>query len=1055
MKRFLSICLSMVWVGIMMTTPAVYADAGAIAEIISQADKVKVSGKVIDQSGIPVIGAVVVEKDDLTNSTTTNAHGGFVINANANGVLIISFIGYKRAEISVSEVTGKNIVLEEDAQAIEEVQVVAFGTQKKESVLSAITTVRPSELKVPSSNLTTALSGRVAGLITYQRSGEPGNDDVDFFVRGVTSFGYTAKPLILIDGLEVSTTDLARLQPDDIASFSIMKDATATALYGARGANGVVLVTTKEGQEGRVKVSLRYECSVSSPTDKVELADPVTYMKLHNEAVLTRNPFGIPPYTQEKIEKTAAGVHPLKYPATDWYSLLIKNSTVNHRMNMNVSGGGKIARYYIAGTYNIDNGILNVDKRNNFNNNIKLKKYVIRSNVNINITNTTEAVVRLYGTFDDYTGPIDSGADLFTKVMRTNPVLFPAYYPPDEVNRTTDHILFGNSGDGSYLNPYADMVKGYRDYSTSNMIAQMEVSQKLDFITEGLKLRGLFSTTRTGFFSVNRFYKPFYYDLANYDEKTGEYTLNRINPTGGQEHLDYEETDKKVTTNTYLETSLSYSRSFAARHNVSAMLVYYMRNSLVGNAGTFEKSLPFRNMGLSGRFTYDYASRYFIEGNFGYNGSERFAKKNRFGFFPSLGAGWIVSNENFWGEGVKKVIPLLKFKATIGLVGNDAIGDANDRFFYLSQVDMDNSGAAYAFGSDFLYSRNGIRVLRYENQDITWEISRKTNLGVEINLLNVFDINLDVYREYRTNILMDRTYVPSTMGLQETPRANLGEAKGYGIDFSIDAKKNFNPDLWIIGRVNFTYATGRYSVYDEPDYSATPWKSRIGNSLSQVYGYVAERLFVDENEVRNSPYQTGDTMAGDIKFKDINKDGVINELDMVPIGFPQTPEIVYGFGFSFGWKNFDLSCFFQGVGRTSLWIDATGTAPFVDIDENSKVISQNALLKVYADNHWSEQNRDLYALWPRLSDKLNSNNRKISTWFMQDGSFIRLKSLEVGYTLPSRLTSKIGINNLRLYVSGTNLLTFSPFKLWDPEMNGYGLKYPIQKVFNFGVNVSF
>jgi TonB-linked SusC/RagA family outer membrane protein len=1005
----------------------------------------QVRGKVVDEKGEPLPG-VTIAVIGSPRGVSSDKDGTYTIGVKSTDKLQFSFVSMENQTIVVGNKTVIDVTMKDMTTALDEVQVVAFGKQKKESVIASISTINTAELKIPSSNLTTALAGRIAGLISYQRSGEPGQDNADFFIRGVTSFGYTASPLILIDGLEMTSQDLARLQPDDIASFSIMKDASATSLYGARGANGVIMVTTKEGKEGKAQISVRYEKSLSGPTQQVELSDPVTYMKLGNEAVLTRDPLGILPYSQEKIESTAAGLHPLLYPATNWADMLFKNNTTNQRINFNVSGGGKIARYYVAGTFNQDNGVLKVDKKNNFNSNIDSKKYLLRSNININVTKTTEIITRLHATFDDYSGPLDGGTDLFNKIMHTNPVYFPATYPADKNNEFTQHPLFGNYGTGGYLNPYADLMKGYKDLTSSTMMAQFELKQDLSFVLDGLKMRGMFSTTRYSSFDVQRYYNPYYYTIGGYDKATDEYILSSLNELTGTEYLDYKEGTKTITTNTYMEGALSYDHVFAKNHTVSGLLIGYMRNQLIGNAGSLQNSLAFRNIGLAGRMTYGYKSKYFFEANFGYNGSERFSEQHRFGFFPSIGAGWILSNESFWGEGLKRFMPKFKLKGTTGLVGNDAIGSATDRFFYLSQVNMTDASKKYIFGSEFTNIKNGISVIRYANPEITWETSNKTNIGFEMNLFNALDFNVDVYKEHRTNILMNRAFIPATLGLQSMPRANVGEAKGKGIDLSVDYQKNFQSGWWLISRVNFTYATSEFKVYEEPNYIATPWKSRIGKSLGQTWGYVAERLFVDEYEVKNSPFQGTDVMAGDIKYKDINGDGTINELDQVAIGFPITPEIIYGFGFSTGYKAFDFSCFFQGLGRESFWIDPVATAPF---------IGQTALLKVYEDSHWSENNRDLYALWPRLTTKVNANNNATSTWFMRNGSFLRLKSAEFGFTLSKKFTSKLGMSKVRLYASGVNLFTFSAFKLWDPEMAGNGLGYPIQKVMNLGLQVSF
>jgi TonB-linked SusC/RagA family outer membrane protein len=1013
-----------------------------------------IKGIISEPSGAPLPGATVTISG-TPRGVITDVDGSYSIEANPGEKLVISFIGMETATIEVADQTVVNVQLEEKVDELEEVTVVAFGKQKKESVISSISTINTAELKVPSSNLTTAFAGRISGLISYQRSGEPGQDDASFFVRGVTSFTYARGPLILIDGVEMSSSDLSRLQPDDIASFSIMKDAAATALYGARGANGVIMVTTKEGKEGKAQMSFRYETSFSMPTHEVDLADPLTYMRRNNEAVLTRNPLTPTPYSLEKIESTERGANPLVYPATDWYNTLFKNFTVNHRANFNVSGGGKVARYYIAGTYNQDYGILKVDKKSNFNNNIDLKKYLLRSNVNINITPSTEAVVRLHGTFDDYTGPIDGGSDLYKKVMRSDPVAFPAYYPNTEETAHIKHTLFGNSDQGQYINPYADMVKGYKDYTKSMILAQFEVKQKLDFITEGLNLRGLFSTKRYSFFDVSRFYRPFYYATTGYDKYKDTYTLYNLNPTQGTDYLTYNEGEKEITASTYSELAMNYDRTFGS-HSISGLVVSTMRNYLEANAGTLALSLPSRNMGVSGRFTYSYDNRYFTEFNFGYNGSERFAKAERFGFFPSLGVAWLASNEHFLGDNFKKVFTKLKFKGTYGLVGNDAIGDEEDRFFYLSEVNMNSEDREFTFGENFGYTLDGVAISRYSNELITWETAKKLNLGAEIGLFDKLELMVDVYHEHRKNILMTRYSVPTTLGLNATPEANIGEATGRGIDLSLDYNHSFNKNWWLTARVNFTYANAKFKVYEDVDNTATPWLSRIGRSVSQEWGYVAERLFVDEYEVSNSPTQTfGDYMGGDIKYRDINNDGIISSLDMVPIGYPTEPEIIYGFGFSSGYKGLDFSCFFQGLGRESFWIDAKMTSPFIDTDDEGTIISKNALLQVYAENYWSESSRDVYALWPRLSDRIINNNVQRNTWFMRDGSFLRLKSVELGYTIPEKRIERLGITNFRLYLSGTNLLTFSKFKLWDPEMGGNGLGYPIQKVFNVGIQLSF
>lgn len=1021
-----------------------------------------INGTVTDSLNQPLIGVTVNILEDNSKSTSTDINGRFVIEGTKGQQIALRMVGYKDKILIIQDYKPITAKLEATSDNIEEVVVVAYGTQKRKEMVGAITTIKPEELKVPSSNLTTALAGRLAGVIAYQRSGEPGQDNAEFFIRGVTTFGYKKDPLILIDGVEFTSTDLARLQPDDISSFSIMKDASATALYGARGANGVILVTTKEGKEGPAKISFRLENSISTPTKNVDLADPITFMELSNESIRTRDPLSPVLYSQEKIDMTRNGADPLIYPATDWRSTLFKDYTMNQRANLNVSGGGNIARYYFAGTFNKDNGVLKVDPQNNFNNNINLKSYLLRSNVNVNLSKSTEVGVRMYGSFDEYTGPISGGTDMYEMVMFSNPVAFPAYYPKNESTDHIQHILFGGSEKGNYVNPYAEMVKGYKDYSRSVIMAQFELKQKLHFITPGLTFRAMGNTNKSSYHSVNRFYKPFFYQVLNYDKMTQSYTLANINEKSATEYLGYNEGEKTIKSTFYMESALNYSRTFNDKHSLNAMLVYIMQQSLNANAGNLQLSLPSRNQGLSGRFTYSLNSKYFAEFNFGYNGSERFDKNNRFGFFPSGGLAWQISDENFW-KPFQSFIDVFKLRATYGLVGNDAIGSASDRFFYLSNVNMDDVARASYFGTDFNYTLNGVSISRYANPNITWEIAYKTNYGFEMSLFKKFQIQADLFSEYRKNILMTRSAIPSYLGFSSSLRANVGEASSKGLDMSIDYTHSFQNGLWLSARGNFTYATSKFEVYEEPDYDLNSRLSRVGYNINQSWGYLAERLFVDDEEVYNSPEQGFGVAVrgGDIKYLDVNKDGMISSLDQVPIGNPTSPEIVYGFGVSTGYKNFDISMFLQGLANESFWINPRSTAPFVsyaDAYPNRGEVNYsgtNQMLQAYADNYWSEANPNTLALWPRLSSNINANNTQTSTWFMRDGTFLRLKNIELGYSLPRKTIEKLHMEKLRLYLNGTNLLNFSQFKLWDVEMAGNGLGYPVQRVFNIGAQVSF
>lgn len=1045
-------------------------------QVIQQSSRVNITGKVTDAFNDDPIPGVNVVIDGTTLGTITDIDGVYELLVNEGDTLVFSFIGYETQKIEVGKVRIINVRLSEHTEMLEEAVIVAFGKQSKESVVSSITTVNTGDLKVPSSNLTTALSGKMAGLIAYQSTGAPGEEDAQFFVRSVTSFGSgLTSPLILIDNIEMTSRDLSRLNPDDIASFSILKDASATALYGARGANGVVLVTTKEGRKGKVNVQFRTETSISNPTTKVDVVDPIAFMEYSNIASLTRH--GELTYPQSKIDRTRdPNRNQYVYPAVDWKDILTRDHSMNHRANINLSGGGEAATYYIAGSFSRDNGILQVDRKNPFNSNINLKKYTVRSNVNLNLTRSLEAKVRVSANFEDYTGPIgesgSGGANTYGKALIANPVLFPPAYAPDRETQHVDRILFGNHsdndfGEGSdlYINPYADIMRGYEDVRNNTLLTQLELHQNLNMVTEGLRARFIGSVTRYSGFNIQRSYRPFYYQYirGTHDPSNPDfpYTLAVLNPEGGSDFIDYSAGNKFVRSNYYAEGAVLYDRSFANKHDIGGLLVGSVKENMDGSPSNLDSSLPSRNVSLAGRFTYGFDQKYFAEFNFGMNGSERFDPAHRWGFFPSIGAGWQISNESFW-SGLERAIPLLKVRATYGLVGNDVIVDDNDRFFFTSNINLNGSSAG-RFGNNpyETFSRPTIDIIRYANPNITWEVSYKTNLALELGL---FNNNLtfigEVYHEKRTNIVQPRPDIPSTMGLSAGIRTNYGEAVGKGIDLTLDFNRAYSNSLWYIVRGNFTYGTAEITQYDELDYSEiAPWLSMVGQKVGQQRGYVAERLFIDDEEVKNSPLQEvatgGGYQAGDIKYRDINGDGIINSYDIVPMGYSSTPEIQYGLGGSFGYKGFDFSIFFQGSARYSFFLNATDMAPFVEVTQGGKK-GNRAMLGFIAESVWTETDRDVYAKWPRLSPDAgataigNRNNFVRSNYWMRSIGFMRLKSLEVGYSIP-----EVRGVTPRVYASGTNLFTFSNFKLWDPEMGGNGLAYPLQRVFNVGLQLNF
>ncbi|GHT22958.1 SusC/RagA family TonB-linked outer membrane protein [Bacteroidia bacterium] len=1012
----------------------------------------KVTGAVADDNGGALPGASVVIRGS-TVGTTTDANGEFSITVSSDtSVLQVTFVGFKQQEIVVGNRSIIAVNLQEEAAELGEVTIVAFGTQKKSSVVASIETVKASDLKVSSSNLTTAFAGKIPGLISYQTSGEPGLDNAQFFVRGVTTFGYAKSPLILIDGFESTADDLARMTPDDIESFSILKDASAAVLYGSRGANGIILITTKSGHEGKTKINARVDVNVTRPTQIPEMIGGVEYMQLYNQARVSRSPVMGVYYDEKKIQSTIRGENPMIYPNVNWHDMLFNKQTINTKANVNVSGGGKVATYFVSAGYDNETGLLKVEPQNNFNNNINIDRFNLRNNVIFKLTPTTTLDTRLQARYEKYTGPATAAGGIFNMVMNANPVDFPAVYEPDEAHKWTEHTLFGNvelNTTSLKQNPYAEMVRGYETRDESTVVAQATLLQNLDFLTEGLKFQAKVSASTWSKYGTKRSYTPFYYGVESYNQITEEYKLANLNPGQGTNSLAPANADRNTSTQYYFEARLNWNRTFG-QHSVGAMTVLMVQENLFDTYGATSifETLPERNVGNSGRLTYDFDDRYFAEFGYGYNGSEKFTGKKQFGFFPSIGAGWLVSNEQFWAP-LKNAVDLLKLKITWGLVGNDAIAGRADRFHFLSDIQYGGANRGYKWDEGMTNYYQGYQINRYSNLNIGWEVSEKYNIGLELGLLkgSPLKLQVDVFKDNRRNIYMPRTNFTATAGLEAKVFGNVGELESKGIDGSIDYQQFFTKDFWMSGRFNMTYAVNKYVEFDEPEYPDAHRYQR-GHSAGQQWGFVAERLFVDDYEVLRSPAQNFNgsiPKAGDIKYTDVNDDGKVDVNDLIAMGFPTTPEIQYGFGLSAGYKNVDLSFFFQGNARVSFFIDPAGIAPF----ENRR----NALA-IVARGSWNENNPDVHAFWPRLSVDNIENNTQSSSWWLRDGSFLRLKTVEAGYSF-SQGIKKIGLENIRAYVSAENLFVISPFKMWDPEMGGNGMGYPLNRRFNIGVQLSF
>lgn len=1029
-----------------MNTVARSSNSSAVDVQSVQQNRRPISGVVVDGNNDPLPG-VTVMVPSRQGGVITDVDGAYTIEAATGEELRFQFLGMKTVTIEVGSGTIYNVQLLEDVEMLDEVTVTAFATQKKESVVSSIETISPSELKVPSSNLTTALAGRLAGVISYQRSGEPGADNAQFFVRGVTTFGYASSPLILLDGFEVDANALARVDPDNIASFSVLKDATSAALYGSKGANGVIMVTTKKGQAGAPKISFRAEGRLSTPTKVQKTVDGITYMNLYNQAQFNDNPLLEPYYNAQKIQNTMEGLNEYAYPNINWYDEMFNSNAFNQYYNFNVSGGGSVVRYYLAVSYNKEEGILKNNRLNNFKNNIDIDRFNILANITMDLTPTTVFDINMNSIFENYTGPLDNTDDVFKSVMNSNPVEFPKFYLPDEDHAYVKHTLFGSDATGSMMNPFAQMVRGYKDGSTGRITSQFSLDQNLDALTEGLMARGKVSIKSDSYHESKRSYTPYLYNIKNYDAFNDTYVLQEVRR--GTDALGDPEQWRDGVFRLYLEGGLTYARRFAGVHDVSGLLIYTQEEikNTSGNPGSIQRTLPQRLQGMRARFNYGFDDRYLAEMSLTYTGSEKFANDHRWGIFPAMGVGYILSNESYW-EPLQDVMPMFKLKYSLGMVGNDQIAGPEDRFFFLSDIDPGSWG--YRWGRNFNSSYGGFNINRYANPQITWEIAVKQNVGFEMDLFKnrALKVIVEYFTENREQIYQARANLPETMGLTSNVYGNVGEVKSAGWDGSIDLNHSFNKDLWISGRFNFTYAHNEIIENEEPEYRWS-YLSNIGWPINTWKGYIAERLFIDEADVANSPRQElgGIVRAGDIKYKDINGDGRVNSDDQVHIGYPIVPEITYGFGLSGGYKNFDLSFFMQGQDRVSFFINPNNIAPFVE---------QRNAMQYIADDHWNPNNPVAKAFWPRLSASYNDNNNvSNSTWWIRNGRFLRMKNAELGYTLPKNFFPSTGIESLRLYLAGQNLFNLSDFKLWDPEMGGEGFNYPLQKVYSVGLTVSF
>lgn len=1001
-------------------------------------------GLVKDEQGNPIIGASIQLKNTGTG-VITDLDGLFQIQVtDKNSVIVISYIGYVTQEISVGDRSSITVQLKEDTKSLEEVVVTAFGaTQKKETMVGAIQQVRPAELKVPSSSLSTSFAGRMAGVIAIQRSGQPGADGADFWIRGKSTFGDATGVLIVLDGVEISSSDLNALDPEVIESFSILKDATATAMYGTRGANGVMIVTTKSGQDLlKPIINFRLETSMSQLTSVPEMVGGVDYMKLYNEALTTRGiTTGL--YDDTKIRATEQGLNPLVYPNVDWYNEMFNKNAFAQRFNFNIRGGKKAVTYFMSASVKHDAGNLKSLSKDYFsyNNNINVMRYDFVNNLSIKATNTTKISLGLNVSLRDWKGPSAGVDGIFSMSREASPVDFPIVYPAR--NDKEIYTLWGGMSGGiynnGYRNPVAEYVVGYKKQFASTVNANIRLDQDLKMVTKGLKLHVLASFKNWSKTETTRKAGYNQFEIDQYNEATGEYTLSRV----GNEQKTALNTEGAATGDRriFIQAYLDYKRKFGV-HDVNAMLLYNQDQLDNNKPDNLLSSLPRRKQGIAARLSYAYDDRYLAEVNFGYNGSGNFAKNNRFGFFPSIALGYNISQEKFWGP-ISNVISHFKLRGSYGLVGNDGI---NERYAYLEDIVLSSDKWKYTTGVNQNVNLQGPVWNRYYNPNLTWEVGKKLNVGFDMQLFHQVNLNFDVFKEIRSKIYMQKVNtLPDFIGTGETKiYENSGKMKNVGFDIALDYNKQITKDFFLSFKGTLTYAHNTILERDEPPFQLYPNLSSVGYSRGQHLVYVADGLFRDQADVDSHAEQTLGYIPqpGDIKYVDQpdangNCDGIINTNDRVYMGYPEDPEIVYGFGPSMKYKNWDFSFFFQGAARTSILM--SGFHPF---GKNAT----RGVMKFIADDYWSESNPNPNAAYPRLTRDTNANNTVNSSYWLRNGAFLKLKNAEIGYTFKM----------FRAYLNGSNLLTFSPFKHWDPEMGGgSGMQYPTQRVFNIGIQFTF
>lgn len=1005
-------------------------------------ETIVVTGVVTDANKEPLIGVNITVSDAPGLGAITDINGRYKIKMEPYHRLLFSYIGFDKVAILVKEQRVVNVMMKESsAKEIDEVVITGTGAQKKLTVTGAITTVNVNDLKSnPTGSISNALAGNVAGVLAMQTSGQPGQNSSEFWIRGISTFGASNAALVLVDGFE---RNLDEINIEDIETFSVLKDASTTAIYGSRGANGVVLITTKHGKAGKININAKVETTYNTRTITPEFVDGYKYASLLNEARITRAQE--PLYQPYELEVLRTGLDPDLYPNVNWQDVLLKDGAMNYRATLNMNGGGATARYFVSASYIEEQGMYKTDEnlKKDYNTNANAKRWNYRLNTDIDITKTTIVKVGVSGSLKKVNEP-GLGGDIWHSIMGQNPISIPLMYSNGYVPAY---------GTGNQTNPWVLATQtGYNEIWENKIQTNVTLEQKLDFITKGLRFVGRFGFDTNNKNNVKRTKWPEQWKAERFRDENGEIVYKRVS----EESKMVQSSESSGDRIEFFEAVLQYDRNFKT-HHLGGTLKYNQDAKVmtVRIGDDIKNGIARRHQGLAGRVSYNWNFRYFADFNFGYNGSENFATGNQFGFFPAFSLAWNIAEEPIIKKNLKWM-NMFKLRYSFGRVGNDnlRIGNNEFRFPYLYTI---GGGGGYQW-ADYNYDKNydGMRYTVLASNNVTWEIATKHDLGVDLSLFNdKLTASVDYFHEQRDGIFMERKYLPSIVGVQSNPKANVGSVLSQGFDGHFAYKQRVG-EVNLTVRGNMTYSKNEVLEKDE-ERNIYSYQMEEGYRVNQAKGLIALGLFKDYDDIRNSPRQDfGAVQPGDIKYKDVNGDGVVNDGDRVAIGATTKPNLIYGMGISAQWKGLDVNLHFQGAGKSTFFIDGPTVRAF-----NSGSWG-NILTKIANSDRWIEAaisgdpaTENPNASYPRLSYGGNSNNFRESTFWLRNGSYLRLKTFEVGYSLPKSVVNKIHFNNIRVFFIGTNLLTFSSFKLWDPEMgSSNGEKYPLARMLTLGLTVN-